>query len=144
MKKFLVLSVCAAFFCVLQGAPVKENGIKWLPDVKSAQKILGKEKKSILLFFTAPGWCGPCRALEKGPIASPEFAAIAKKNAAVKMDYSNRNAVSENARAALQKYKIEGFPSLLVLDVNGREKGRIVGNLPAGSFFAELKKLIEK
>ena len=60
------------------------------------------------------------------------------------MDYSNRNAVSENARAALQKYKIEGFPSLLVLDANGREKGRIVGNLPAGSFFAELKKLIEK
>lgn len=145
MKRLFIALLSCVFVASLWSAPVKKENVKWYSDVASAQKELKGAKKSIVLFFTAPGWCGPCRMLEAGPVASPEFAELIKKSAvAVKMDFSNRNNISNQARAALQQYRIQGFPSMLVLDARGKEKGRIVGNLPSKEFFSELKALLNK
>ena len=126
MKRFMIALLCAAFTASLLAAPAqkqkgakakaKQEKIQWYADVESAQKELKGEKKSILVFFTAPAWCGPCRNLEKGPISSSKFAAVVKKNIAVKFDFSNRGNVPEPAKAALKKYNVSGFPTLLVLD----------------------------
>ena len=80
MKRFMIAVICAAFAVSLAAAPAqkqktekvkaKQEKIQWYADVESAQKELKGEKKSILVFFTAPAWCGPCRNLEKGPISS--------------------------------------------------------------------------
>ena len=144
MKRSLIAVVCALLAVSLWSAPAKKASVKWLSDVPAAQKSLKNKKQSILLFFTAPGWCGPCRRLESGAVGSSKFAKIAKENAAVRLDFSDRKNVSEKAKAALSHYKVQGFPSLLVLDGEGKEKGRIVGALPEKKFFAELKKLLKK
>ena len=145
MKGLAAFFFCCMFVCSLWGTSVKGHGVKWFSDMESAQKSLKGEKKAILLFFTAPGWCGPCRMLEAGPVASGEFAKLVNSSAAaVKMDYSNRADISDKARNALQTYKIEGFPTILVLDAKGREKGRIVGAREAKTFFEELKALLKK
>ena len=144
MIRSLIAVVCLFLTVSLCGTSVKGHGVKWFSDVESAQKSLKGEKKAILLFFTAPGWCGPCRMLEAGPVASPEFAKLVNSSAAaVKLDYSNRRNLSDKARAALQKYQIEGFPSMLVLDANGKEKGRLVGNLPKKLFLEKLEGLVK-
>ena len=145
MKGLAAFLFCCMFVCSLWGTAVKGHGVKWFSDVQSAQKSLKGEKKAVLLFFTAPGWCGPCRMLEAGPVASGEFAKLVNSSAvAVKMDYSNRNDISPQARKALELYKVEGFPSILVLDAKGKEKGRIVGNLPSKLFFEKLNELLKK
>ena len=145
MKRSLIAVVCALLAVSLWSAPAaKKSSVNWLSDVPAAQKSLKNKKQSILLFFTAPGWCGPCRMLEKGPVASKDFANIVKKNAAVRLDFSDRKNVPEAARAALKTYNVNGFPTMIVLDAEGKEKGRIVGNRPAKAFIKELKKLIAK
>ena len=152
MKRFMIALLCAAFTASLLAAPAKEKKavktasakIKWYASVEKARKALKGEKKSILVFFTAPAWCGPCRSLEKGPIADEKFAEAVKKNIAVKYDFSNRGRVPETSKAALKKYNVSGFPTLLVLDADGKEKGRIVGNRPAGSFFSMLNDFLGK
>ena len=144
MKHFLIVLCCAFVFTALSGAPVAKDKVKWGNDIAEAQKSIKGTKRSVLLFFTAPGWCGPCRRLESGAVGSSKFAKIAKENAAVRLDFSDRKNVSEKAKAALSYYKVQGFPSLLVLDDEGKEKGRIVGALPEKEFFAELEKLLKK
>ena len=144
MKKILIAVLCAGIIGSAWCAEKKnDTAVKWQKDVASAQKSLKGAKKSILLFFTAPGWCGPCRMLESGPVASAEFAKIVKANAAVKADYSDRRNVSEANKALLREFKVEGFPTLIVLDSKGKEKGRIVGYRPEKLFFAELEKLLK-
>ena len=144
MKHCLTLLCCAFLFTAAFAAPAVQNSVKWGNDLAAAQKSVKGTKKSVLLFFTAPGWCGPCRRLESGAVGSSKFAKIAKENAAVRLDFSDRKNVSEKAKAALSHYKVQGFPSLLVLDGEGKEKGRIVGALPEKKFFAELKKFLKK
>ncbi len=143
MKRSLIAVVCALLAVSLWSAPAKKASVKWLSDVPAAQKSLKNKKQSILLFFTAPGWCGPCRMLESGPVASAKFAKIVRENAAVKADYSDRRNVSEANKALLREFKVEGFPTLIVLDPQGKEKGRIVGYRPEKLFFAELEKLLK-
>ena len=139
MKRSLIAVVCALLAVSLWSAPAKKASVKWLSDVPAAQKSLKNKKQSILLFFTAPGWCGPCRMLESGPVASAEFAKIVRENAAVKADYSDRRNVSEANKALLREFKVEGFPTLIVLDSKGKEKGRIVGYRPEKLFLPNLK-----
>lgn len=143
MKRFLIAALCAGLMTGAWSAERKSSRVKWENDIQSAQKNLkGAKRKFILLYFTAPGWCGPCRMLEKGPLATAKFAAIVRKNAAVKLDFSDRNKISEKQRKLLKEFEVQGFPSLIVLDVNGKEKGRIVGYLPEKRFFAKLDGLM--
>ena len=81
--------------------------------------------------------------LENGAVASAKFAEIVKANAAVRADFSDRRNVSEKNKALLREFKVEGFPTLIVLDPQGKEKGRIVGYRPEKVFFAELEKLLK-
>ena len=54
----------------------------------------------------------------------------------------NRRKISKQQQKLLQEFKVEGFPTLIVLNANGQEKGRIVGYLPEKSFFAQLEELM--
>ncbi|MBQ9755181.1 MAG: thioredoxin family protein [Lentisphaeria bacterium] len=143
MKRFLIAVLCAGVMVGVWSAEKKSTGVKWENDILSAQKSLkGAKQKCILLYFTAPGWCGPCRMLEKGPLATAEFAAVVRKNAAVKVDFSDRNKITEGQRKLLREFEVQGFPTLIVLDANGKEKGRLVGYLPEKNFFAQLDGLM--
>ena len=145
MKRSLTAFLCARLAASLWSAPVaKKENVKWMGDIAAAQKTLKNKKQSVLLFFTAPGWCGPCRMLEAGPVASKEFADIVSKNAAVRLDFSDRRNIPEKSRAALTTFKVEGFPTLIVLDAAGKEKGRIVGYRPQKEFIREVGELINK
>ena len=77
-------------------------------------------------------------------VAHAALEQIAKENVAVRLDFSDLKNVPESAKAAYKQYKVLGFPTLLVLDGEGKEKGRIVGPAPEKKFFAQLKKFLKK
>ena len=58
------------------------------------------------------------------------------------MDFSDRNKVTAAMNEAGRQFKLEGFPTLIVLDAAGKEKGRIVGFLPEKRYIADLNKLV--
>ena len=141
MKRFAAALLCLAMCGTFETLAAKE--LKWGNDLKAAAGIAGKQKKkNILLFFTAPGWCGPCRRLESGAMVSAGFKKIAEQAVLVKMDFSDRNKVTAAMNEAGRQFKLEGFPTLIVLDAAGKEKGRIVGFLPEKRYIADLNKLV--
>jgi protein disulfide-isomerase len=78
---------------------------------------------------------------------SPVFASYAKTNLVLVLaDFPDKKPQSDalkSANAALQKkYNIEGFPTLLLLDANGKEIGRQLGYESDGpeAFIAKLEK----
>jgi len=119
----------------------------WLTDLPQAQTQAKSEKKIVLLDFTGSDWCGWCIKFKKDVLNTPEFQKYAAKNVVlVEVDFPNHKEQSadlKTANAALKsRFAIRGFPSLVVLDQNGKEIGRQVGYAEGGpsAFIAKLDK----
>src|SRR5882762_4601197 len=131
--------------CALVSASAAE--LPWMTDLPKAQAKAKEEKKLVMLDFTGSDWCGWCIKLNKEVFSTPDFAEYAKKNLVlVEVDFPRAKKLSEEqkkANEALQtKYAIEGYPTIIVLDGEGKKVGQL-GYQPGGpkAFTAELDKL---
>lgn len=118
----------------------------WLTDLPKAEAQAKAENKIILMDFTGSDWCGWCIKFKKEVLDTPEFQEYAAKNVVlVELDFPNKKEQSadlKKANAALKKkYEISGFPTLVVLDKDGKEIGRQVGYSKGGpkAFIAKLE-----
>ncbi len=119
----------------------------WLTDFKQAQSEAKSNKKLVLLDFTGSDWCGWCIKLDREVFSQPEFQKYAKDNLVlVELDFPRRKELSDaekiqNQQLA-QQFQIEGFPTIVVLNAEGKVVGEI-GYTPGGpaAFIAELEKL---
>ena len=119
----------------------------WLTDYKQAQAEAKANKKLLLVNFTGSDWCGWCIKLDREVFSKPEFEEYAKKNLVLlEVDFPRAKELPpaqkvQNQQLA-QEYQIEGFPTLVVLDGDGRTVG-LLGYTPGGpsAFIAELAKL---
>ena len=145
MRKIAIgILVCGA---LLQAGAAELN---WLTDLPKAQAKAKEEKKLVMLDFTGSDWCGWCIKLNKEVFSKPEFAEYATKNLVlVEVDFPRTKKLSaeqKKANAALQeKYKIQGYPTIIVLNSDGKKVGEL-GYEPGGPkpFIAGLEKLKQK
>ena len=117
------------------------------------EKALAKAKKEgklVYACFSGSDWCGWCRLLEGEVFARPEFVS------AVKDDYvlvfidtpKDKSLIGKRARKEnpklVEKYGIEGFPTALILDGDGKklaETGYRRGGAKAyADYLLEIKK----
>ena len=102
----------------------------WTVGWKTAADAAAKAKKPILADFTGSDWCGWCIKLKQEVFNTPEFAAWAKnKVVLLEVDFPRKTKLAgtqqqENDGLA-EKYKIEGFPTILILSPEGKELGRL-------------------
>jgi thiol-disulfide isomerase/thioredoxin len=125
MKSLLALPLCL-LTAVLSAAPV------WLADLEAAKAQGVKENKPVLVDFTGSDWCPPCKALHKAVFESPEFAEAAKGYILVELDFprtiSQPPELKAKNREWQQKYAVNSFPTVLLLDAkSGEPFGRIAG-----------------
>ncbi len=120
---------------------------EWLTDHAQALEKAKKEKKVILMDFTGSDWCGWCVKLEKEVFSQKEFIDYAKEHLVLlTVDFPRGKDLESHVKAQnnklQQQYKIEGFPTIVVLNSDGKEIGRL-GYMRGGpsAFIAELKKL---
>jgi len=104
--------------------------LDWQTDLAKAQAQAKKENKLVMLDFTGSDWCGWCIKLHAEVFSKPEFEEYAKKNLVlVEVDFPRRKKLSEEqqkANNALQeKYKIQGYPTIIVLDEDGKQVGQL-------------------
>jgi protein disulfide-isomerase len=142
MKKLLITALAATIFWQVNAAESV-----WLTDVPTAQAQAKAENKIVLMDFTGSDWCPWCIKFHKEVLDSEAFQAYAAKNVVqVELDYPHKKQQSADLKKAnsdlKDKYNINGFPTLVVLDQNGREIGRQEGYLEGGpkAFIAELEK----
>jgi len=111
--------------------------LNWMTDMAAAQKKAKDEKKLVLMDFTGSDWCGWCIKLNKEVFSTKEFADYAKDNLVmVEVDFPRKKQLSDTqkkANDALQaKYGAEGFPTIVVLNSEGKQVWKQVGYMQGG------------
>ena len=99
---------------------------KWETDFEVAKKRAKAEKKPMLLDFTGSDWCGWCIQLKKEVFSTPEFAKYAKDNLVlVEVDFPQTKKLpkeeAEQNEKLQQEYKIEGYPTIILLNADGKK-----------------------
>lgn len=85
---------------------------------KSFSQVLADAKKGHKKIFVDlyAVWCGPCKALQRTTFKDPKAAAYYNSNFInVSIDI-----VKGEGPALAKKWKVEGLPTLLILDENGK------------------------
>jgi len=104
----------------------------WLTDLDAAKAQGVKENKPVLVDFTGSDWCPPCKSLHKVVFESPEFAAAASRYVLVELDFPRGKPQTPELKAKnrewQQKYAVNSFPTILLLDAkSGEVFGRVGG-----------------
>jgi protein disulfide-isomerase len=145
MKKILT--------CLLAGWTVAHAAaaeLEWITDLLKAQEKAKTENKMVMMDFTGSDWCGWCIKLHKEVFSTDDFAKYAKDNLVlVEVDFPQKkkqSAAQTKANKALQeKYKVEGYPTIIVLNSEGKKVGEL-GYQTGGPkpFIAQLEKSKKK
>lgn len=121
-------------------------GSEWSDNYEKALAQAKAEHKKVLLDFTGSDWCGWCIKLDKEVFSKPAFKEYADKNLVlVTVDFPQGKKLSKETQEQndkLQaKYKIQGYPTIIILDENGKkvsEGGYVKGGPEA--FIAQIEK----
>jgi thioredoxin-related protein len=133
-----------AITCSVQ-ANAKEG---WQTDLDKAIEVAKTEKKSVLVEFTGSDWCPPCIAMRKNVFSKKEFMTSASKNfILVELDFPKGDKeLAEKNQPLAEKYKIEGFPTVVLLDSAGEEFTRFFASQypTVEAFLKQLDDALEK
>lgn len=101
----------------------------------------------VFLFFTGSDWCGWCKRLDREILSTSQFKTYAGQNLIlVKLDFPHDIPQSDSEKAQneqlSQRFKVEGFPTVVVVNGQGKELGRLgYQEGGPGPFIEALKKL---
>lgn len=103
-----------------------------MTDFSKAKAQAKAEHKMILMDFNGSDWCTGCQALRKNILSTSEFIEYAKKNLVlVDVDFPEHKAQAKSlkkANKALEKkFDVDGFPTLVILDSNGKQLKKVDG-----------------
>ncbi len=106
----------------------------WKLDYDQALELAKAEKKPVLILFTGSDWCPPCKMLHSAIFHSKEFEEWAKDHLVMVLaDFPKRRKNQlpleqriKNKNLA-DKFGLEGFPTVFILDYNGNILDKKVG-----------------
>lgn len=119
MKKLITLLVGIGLGAVAFGAE------GWLTDFEAAKKLAAEKNVPILADFSGSDWCGWCIKLDNEVFSKDVFKEYAKDNVILFLaDFPSRKPQPEEVKkqneALKNKYGIRGFPTVLLLDAEGK------------------------
>lgn len=126
MKKLIF-----AFLLAWAGVVCAKTPDGWTDDYEAALERAAAEKKNVLVDFTGSDWCSWCKRLDKEVFSTDEFRKAAPdKYVLLYVDSpEDETSLSEKARAQnpklLEKYGVEGFPTILILDETGKRIAQV-------------------
>jgi disulfide reductase len=132
MKQLGVLVLfCVGFLAACQQKPVAVSNEPAIDFAAVLQEAKSKNK-NVLLDFTGSDWCPPCIAMHENVFSKSEFKAYANTNLIfVEVDFPNDKPQSVEQKKANEelsnKFKVEAFPTFVLLNPEGKELWRKVG-----------------
>jgi len=146
MKRTKIIMMAALIGLAAVQVTVAEE-TQWATYQPKAVETAKAQQKLVLLNFTGSDWCPWCIKLDKEVFDTPEFKKYAAANLVlVEVDFPNHKpqpaAVEKANRELQEKYNIDEFPTVLVLNGDGKTVGKL-GYQEGGptKFIAALEKL---
>ncbi|MFS4455689.1 thioredoxin family protein [Maribacter sp. 2304DJ31-5] len=131
MKKVVLV---IAFLSI--GITMNAQGVKFFKGSfgEALTKAEQENKLVFVDFYTV--WCGPCKMMDKDIFPLPEVGAyFNEKFVAIKIDAEKGEGI-----ALAEEYKVPGYPTMVYLNPDRTEKGRLVGAADTGAFFINYSK----
>lgn len=128
MKALTIIAASAAIIM-----PAAQAADEWLTDFSEARAKAQAEQKPIVLDFTGSDWCGWCMTMRRMVLDTPEFYAYARdKFVLMEVDLPRNTSKMTKAqiqqnRALVDKYKVNTFPTVLVITADGQFIGGFTG-----------------
>ena len=109
-----------------------------MTDFKAAKAKAVAENKPMLLDFTGSDWCPACMMMDKEIFSQEAFMDYAEDRLVlVKLDFPRQKEQSSELRrqnqTLAQAYRIEGFPTIMVLSPEGELLERTTGYRRGGA-----------
>ena len=128
--------------------PEKTKG--WLDNFEQAKKESAAFKQPVLAFFTGSDWCGWCMKLRSEALDTKAFEKFAADNLILlEVDFPQGKKLSDKVKkqndALKAQYGIRGYPTVYLLDTEGKELGK-TGYQEGGAeaYVKHLKELLDK
>ena len=104
----------------------------WTTNLEEAQAAAKQNGTAVFIDFTGSDWCPPCIALHDRVLTQPAFKPFAKEHLElVVLDFPRRTELPAKQatynQALAERFKIQGFPTVVLLDAEGQELHREVG-----------------
>jgi protein disulfide-isomerase len=137
LKQISALFVVFIFlFTSCNNGQSTSNALNWEDNLDIAIQQAKKENKAVLVNFTGSDWCIWCKRLSAEVFQQKAFEDYAKESLVlVMLDFPKDVAQSEETQAynrnLAQKYGIQGFPTILIFNSEGKLAGQ-TGYLPGG------------
>jgi thiol:disulfide interchange protein len=115
----ILLLVGAWFYFFVPARPSAPGGeIAWRTDAKAALRDANSDKKTLLVFSAT--WCPPCKQMKSDTWPDAQVARAARDYNAIWVDVDNHGELA-------QRFGVQGIPTVVVLDRQQREMGRMSG-----------------
>jgi thiol:disulfide interchange protein len=112
--------------------------IVWESDMPAALERARNEGKFVLVNFYAD-WCVWCKRLESTTLRDAKVASVLRdKVVPLSLD------VDGGGKELSDEYRVDGLPTIIVLDAGGREIGRIPGYMPPDSFLKRVETFLQQ
>jgi protein disulfide-isomerase len=125
MKKMMLGTIAAMLAMAAFGATSTPQG--FTDNLDEALKSAKANKRYVVAVFSGSDWCGWCKKLEKEILSTETFrkGAVGRYELVYIDNPRNQDLLSEhgkeNNRKLTSKYDIHGFPTVLILDADGKK-----------------------
>ena len=127
MKQISALFVLFIFLFTAcnNGQSASADGLNWEDNLETAIQQAKTENKAVLVNFTGSDWCIWCKRLSSEVFQQKAFQKYAEESLVlVKLDFPRnieQSAETQNYNRNLaQKYGIQGFPTILIFNSQGK------------------------
>jgi thiol:disulfide interchange protein len=130
--------VAASFLAGRKGGELAPSPIPWEANLRQAAARAAGEHKLVLVEI-ATDWCKWCKKLEAETLRdSAVVEALTQAYVLVRLD------AEKEGEAEARRFGVSSYPTIVVLDGQGQEVGRIEGYLGPQEFLAEIRELAQK
>lgn len=144
MKKLMFVLLIA----LTAGSAFALDIYNWDTNLMAAQEDAATEGKNLFVYFAGSDWCGWCDRFHREILTTSRFEGYLEENfVPVLIDFPRDIQQTEEQKEANEalavRMGIEGFPTVIIMDGNGNELGRL-GYLPGGpnNYISEVRSLV--
>jgi len=110
--------------------------LSWTSNWDAALKRARAEEKFILIDFYAD-WCVWCKKLDRTTLSDKAVSAyLGERVIPVRLN------TDREGRKLARRFRVEGLPTLVILNSEGREVARIPGFLPPDAFLERVQQIL--